>query len=179
MNEKEKLKESKFFYSKLIEEKKNREISRYYLSAFLSSAQTVMQYSREDARRITGGQKWYDDLMTSSPVLGFFKTKRNFNIHTAPIDPQMHTNMVVTDVLGMSESVHIKVTDKDGRIKEEREIVEESKPKKILKPSVKTESYFVFGDWSGQEDVITLCGLYINELEKVVQDGFDKGFLRD
>jgi len=177
MNEKDKLSEAKYFYSRAIVEEKNREVFKHYLSAFLTSARSVMQYARKEAKRKNGGQRWYDDWMNSSAVLRFFKDKRDINIHTAPIKPKKHVKIHSTDVIHLSEALHIKVMDKNGNVKEEREIREEPKPKERPKSSVKSESRYEFNDWTGSEDLMILCKMYIEELEKVVQDGISKGII--
>jgi hypothetical protein len=176
MNEKEKLEEAKYFYSRMVMEEENREAFKYNLSAFLAAARSVMYYAYNEVEK-TPNQKWYDDWMNSSDVLKFFKCKRDFNIHTAPIDPKKHVNIHITEVIHVTESSHIKVIDKNGRVKEEREIKEEPKPHEGPKSSVKSESRYEFDDWKGPEDLMTLCKMYIQELEKVVQDGISKGFI--
>lgn len=181
INEKEKLEEAKHFLSRMIDEQENRKVFVYNLSAFLSAACSVMQYAQKEAAKKKGGQEWYRQWMTSSPLLSYFREKRGYNIHTAPIDPRKHVNIHITEVVRISESVHIKVTDKEGKVKEEREIKEEEKPKVSLEAapesSVKSESRYEFNDWQGKEDVITLCRLYIQELEKAIQDGIIKGYV--
>ena len=36
---------------------------------------------------------------------------------------------------------------------------------------------FKFDDWTGNEDVLTLCQIYIQELDVVIKDGVAKGFI--
>jgi len=177
MNEKEKLEEARYFYAEMIKHQENRKVFKHNLSAFLSAARSVMQYALEEAEPKNGGKKWYDDWMESNRVFKFFRKKRNFNIHTAPIDPRKHVKGHTTVVLRVSTSSHIKVTDKNGKVKEEREIKEEPKPYEGPKSSTKSESRYEFDDWEGSEDLITLCKVCIQELEKVVQDGISKGFI--
>jgi hypothetical protein len=176
---KEKLREATYFYSKMIEEQEDRDVFKFNLSAFLSSARSVMQYAKKEAETKKGGKKWYHDWMVSSLVLSFFKDKRDFNIHTAPISPRKHVNVTITEVLHFSESVHIVVRDKDGKVKETRDIQENAQPGKEGEPSVRSESRYEFQDWSGGENVIGLCEKYIKELERVVHDGVGKGFITE
>jgi len=181
MNEKEKLEEARYFYAKMVKHQEDRKVFNHNLSAFLSAARSVMQYAckevnPEDEGK-NRGRKWYDDWMESSYVLRFFRDKRNFNIHIAPINPRRHVKGHSTVVLSVSISSHIKVTDKNGKVKEERETKEEPKPKKAPKISTKSESRYEFDDWKGPEDLITVCKMYIRELEKVVQDGISKEFI--
>jgi len=178
MNEKEKLEEARYFYAEMVKHQEDRKVFKHNLSAFLSAARSVMQYAlKEVETKKNVGKKWYNDWMKSSYVLKFFRDKRNFNIHTAPIDPRKHVKIHTIVVVSVSESVHIKVTDKNGKVKEEREIKEKPKPHEGPKSSVKSESRYEFDDWKEPEDLITLCKVYIQELENVVQDGISKKFI--
>ena len=177
MNEKEKLEEAMYFYAEMVKHQEDRKVFKHNLSALLSTARSVMQYIHEEAETKNGGKKWYDDWMESSEVLKFFRRKRNFNIHIAPINLRRHVKSYSTVMLRVYTSSHIKVTDKNGKAKEEREFNEKPKPHEGPKSSVKSESRYEFDDWKGLEDLITLCKVYIQELEKVIQDGISKGFI--
>ena len=48
---------------------------QYELSAFLSAARSILQYSLKEAQHKSGGQKWYDDYIAGSAILVFFKDK--------------------------------------------------------------------------------------------------------
>jgi len=178
MNEKEKLEEARYFYAEMVKHQEDRKVFNHNLSAFLSAARSVMQYARKEVwTKKNGGKKWYNDWMESSYVLKFFRDKRNVNIHDALIDPREHVKGHSTVVLHVSISSHGKVTDKNGKVREEREIKEEPKPRKAPKSSTKSEFMYEFNDWEGSEDLITVCKVYIRKLEKVVQDGISKGFI--
>jgi len=181
MNEKEKLEEARYFYAEMVKQQEDRKVFKYNLSAFLSAARSVMQYACDEVDPKkggkNGGQKWYNDWMNSSGVLRFFRDKRNFNIHTDPIDPRKHVKGHSAVVIRVYTSSHIKVTDKNGKVKEEREIKEKPKPYEGPKSSVKSEFRYEFDDWKEPEDSITVCKMYIQELEKVVQDGINNEFI--
>jgi len=181
MNEKEKLEEARYFYAEMVKHQEDRKVFKHNLSAFLSAARSVMQYAYDEVDPEkggkNGGKKWYYDWMNSGDVLRFFRDKRNFNIHIAPINPRKHVKGHSAVVIRVYTSSHIKVTDKNGKVKEEREIKEEPKPQKAPKSSVKYESRYEFDDWKGPEDLITLCKVYIQELEKVIQDGISEEFI--
>ena len=156
----------------------NHETEEFHfeLSAFLSSARSVLQYANEEARTKQNGTSWYVNYVTGHSVLKFFKDKRDINIHAEPV--KTHKHMEVTDYIDfqISESVHIEVTKEDGT-KEVRESTDKPPKKagKHLKTTYK-ESYF-FTDWSGHENVIELCDKYVDELEKFIKDGCIKGIL--
>lgn len=178
MNEKAKIKEARFFLSLMVKEQENREAFKYFLSAFLSAARSVMQYALEEAKAKRKGRKWHDKKMNKSIMLGYFKDKRDFNIHIAPVEPQKSVWVEITEAVHLSESVHIVLKDKNGKVKETRDYHEtESKPEQQGESSVRSGSTYKFEDWPGGEDVLTLSAMYVKELERVVEDGISQGFI--
>jgi len=154
-----------------------RENFEYNLSAFLSSARSILQYALREAEKKPGGQHWYDNRISSSPTLKFFKEKRDINIHVEPIQPLAHSKIEHTGTLPLSGSISITAWDKDGNIKQQYSS-DKSNPtqKESQIPPVK-EIRYKFNDWSGSEDVLTLCQSCIQELENVIKDGVNKGFI--
>jgi len=170
MHERKKFREAEYFYSKMIEEQERREKFTYSLSAFLSSARSVLQYTLKEAKTKSGGGQWYDNLILTSPVLKFFKDKRDINIHTEPIQPLAHYKSEFSVNIHLSASVSVTVMDKDGNIKEQYSSGEpEPIPKDLEIPEV-MEIKYKFDDWVGSEDVLTLCKMYIQELDLTFKD---------
>ena len=191
MHEKEKIEEAKYFYLRMIEEYEDREHFRHNLSAFLSPARSVLEYAMREARLKRKGLKWYDDWMNASPILRFFKKKRIINFHSEPISLRKGIEIAIRETLYISESISVKITRADGKT-ESRSIPLETKQKpEGSKSSVESKSTYRFDDWmkycqsnnlkdfTGNEDVLTLCEKYIQELEKIVKDGVNKGFITD
>ena len=176
MYEKSKLKEAEYFYSRMVSETYNRDHLLFDLSAFLSAARSVLQYAFKEAQGKSDSQQWYDNHITSSKVLAFFKDKRNFNVHTQPVPVNQHTSIQSTEVVRSSESIHIKKFDQTGRLIGEYSS-EPSEPPPAPEIPPKVTHRFTFPDWSGTEDVLQLCHLYLNELQRVVEDGQNNGFL--
>lgn len=178
MHEQEKIKEAEYFYGRMTAEVAQRDNFKCEFSAFLSAARSVLQYACKEAEAKPGGKKWYDAYLASSPVLQFFRTKRNINIHTEPIDPLMAISISVSDSISLSGSFSATVL-REGKV------VREIKPdppapqkppiKKEAEPSI--ERRYIFADWSGSEDVFELARKYLSELRAVVEDGIAKGFL--
>ena len=98
MHERKKLEETRYFYSKMNDSLNQREEFCYNLSAFLSSARSALQYALKECSS-KGKQQWYDSQIKSSPVLTFFKDKRDINIHTEPIQPQTNHNLALTETI--------------------------------------------------------------------------------
>jgi hypothetical protein len=80
----------------------------YELSAFLSSARSVLIYGLEEVKLKSGGQQWYDNQISTSKILNFFRDKRNINIHEQPITLKKQVNLTVTDYIQISDSVTVE-----------------------------------------------------------------------
>jgi hypothetical protein len=74
MNERYKIGEAKFFLARMEESVGNREAFRYYLSAFLAAAHSVIQYAREESKS-KGGEQWYDNTIAGNVVLSYTNQK--------------------------------------------------------------------------------------------------------
>jgi len=176
MYEESKLREAWYFYSRMVSETANRDNLFFDLSAFLSATRSVLQYALKEARTKSGGQQWYDKHIASSKVLAFFKGKRDISVHMQPIQVNQHTYIQLTEVVRVSESIHIKKFDQTGRLIGESSS-EPSEPPAAPEIPPKVTHRFTFPDWSGTEDILQLCHLYLKELQRVVEDGQNNGFL--
>jgi hypothetical protein len=78
LNERYKIGEAKFFLARMEESFHDRETFRYYLSAFLTAARSVIQYAREESRS-KGRQQWYEETIAGNNILshGSQTTVRN------------------------------------------------------------------------------------------------------
>ena len=178
-HERKKLAEAHYFYSQMLREINDREKFSYNLSAFLTAARSVLQYALKEASTRNGGKQWYHNHITASSVLSFFRLKRNFNIHTAPVTALQHTDLTVQSSViftGATSFVHL---DGDGNVLDASPPAQ-SKPEPISKqpePPAEVKNYYTFPDWEGKEDVVTLCKTYLEDLQRVIQDGIQRGFL--
>ena len=177
MHERKKLREAEYFYSRMIEEQENRDNFTHNLSAFLSPARSVLQYTYTEAKTKSGGQQWYGNHISASSILKFFRDKRDINIHTEPIHPLAEYKLTLTETIHLSASVSVTVTDKDGNIKQQDSSDEPEPKSKGAAPPAVLEIRYKFDDWAGNEDILTLCQMYIQELEDVIKDGIHKGFI--
>lgn len=173
MHEREKLREAKYFYSRMREEQLNVEYFKHNLSAFLSSARSVLQYALSEAQR-KRRQSWYDECISNSTILTFFKDTRDINIHIEPIISKAQHKLEYTLSLSPSLLTTLSAKGAKGNIIQQSFSDEpESKPKE---PAVQEITY-TFADWKGSEDVLTLCQKYIQELEHVVSDGIKENVI--
>jgi len=178
MYEKDKLLEAEYFYSRMIEEKNNVINFRYNLSAFLSASRSVLQYALKETKIKHGGEEWYNDKILKSPVLSFFRDRRDVNIHDEPIKPRTDCTVKIGAPIHISDWISVTIKNKDGAIIGKHE--SSNNPEvdlKHQKTEVSTEYKHSFIEWSGQEDIFTLSRMYLDEIDNLVKDGVGKKFL--
>jgi hypothetical protein len=177
MFEHEKIREAEFFYALAWDEERkindNPDRFKWFLSAFLSAARSVLQYAHKEAagesvptphtpcsstfRWEKGGQLWYENAM-KSPVLQYFKEKRNVNIHAQPIEAIKEISLAIEESIWMDAMPPL--------------------PGMVGGPVTVTASdKYKFADWSGSEGILTLCDAYLHELRAFVLDGQARGLL--
>ena len=171
MFESKKLKEAKYFYGEMVKNRKERELFYYNLSAFLSASRSILQYALEEVKIKNNGQNWFDNQISNNSIFSFLKDKRDINIHVEPISPIKNIFVSITEGLLLSDSVKIIVRDRNGNIK--REVATKEPKKRKKKPVKKVENNFTytFSDWTGKEDIETLSKIYLQDLEKFIDDG--------
>lgn len=152
-HERSKLAEAKYFYSRMGATHGQSTVFNYNLSAFLSAARSVLQYSHKEARSKPGGQDWYSSQIRASSVLIFFKDKRNINIHMYPVRPPMIIRVNIEDSIAVSDAVDIFIRDLKEDINRQSS-VELTEPKvpqpaKQRQPDTVKISYR-FSDWTGE-----------------------------
>jgi len=177
MNEQSKLEEALYFCQVMQGCQNERQPFVHNLSAFLSSARSVLQYAFEEAHVKRGGQKWYDTQMANHRTLAFFKDKRDVNIHSAPVNAKQDVAVAFTATLHLSGSLAMKLINAEGHVVGETSTQDPAppSPEPEIPPVISTK--YTFPDWLGNEDVLALSKLYLQEREAVVNDGVAKGFL--
>lgn len=182
MNEKEKLKEAKYFYRLMSKNAQDKENFNYNLSAFATASRSILQYAIEEASSKPGGQRWYANYISNNRVLGFFKNKRDINIHVLPINSKLNAKVNNGGELILKSSLLGKVIKSNGSINDlgelKNSIKENNQPSKSKerKPTKIMYKYY-FNDWPGTEDVMSLCKIYLKKLENLIRDGIRKGFI--
>jgi hypothetical protein len=176
MHEQDKLDEARHFFAGMTASIENPSAFRFELSAFLSSARSVLQYALDEAKTRPGGQAWFDAHARGNPVLKFFKDKRDVSIHSQPVIPAATINIAVSDVIHFSEAVLIQRFDDEGNLVSEGAVGSQTPPP-VVSPPPAVSRVYNFLDWTGQEDVLQLCRDYVTALEAVVNDGYSRGLL--
>jgi len=90
MNEEVKLREARYFLDRMEAERHDPERFRFNLSAFLSAARSAAQYALNEASGKGAGRRWYDSFLKKAPLIAFFTSERNANIHDRPVDSWWH-----------------------------------------------------------------------------------------
>jgi hypothetical protein len=192
--EAEKIRESEYFFQRMVQEQTDFDNFMFNLSAFLSSTRSVFQYVLEEAKTKNDGKKWLESTIAGSQILKYFKEKRNANIHMEPIKPWIQFDIYTSNIsllvtLPKAESPEekqryqdttnkalLKLSNRQELSTEEKELLN----KCIIKPEKVDAIYeqsFTFSDWPGPENALKLCEMYINVLKDIVNEGQIKGFL--
>jgi hypothetical protein len=178
MYEKEKLNEASFYFSLMVKDQNNGKNFTYFLSAFLSSSRSILQYARAEIEaRDKSNLTWYNDFVSKHSPLGFFKDRRDVNIHFIPVQPFKAITVTVHESLTFSESVRVVKRDENGNVVSDRTF-ENPKPfveQKEIKPEI--EITYRFDEWTGPEDVLALCRMYLKELENFINEAENKGYI--
>jgi hypothetical protein len=104
MNERYKIGETKFFLARMEESLHDRQAFRYYLSAFLTAARSVLQYAREESRS-KGRQQWYDETVAGYDVLSYSsqtKVRHRFADWPGSEDPAGSSQRHSKDLISLS-----------------------------------------------------------------------------
>lgn len=179
MNEDHKFEEAQYFLDKLANpELELREFS-FELSAFLTAARSVIQYALEEARSKLGGQAWYGGQVGVSPVVKYFKDKRDVSIHVTPVIPTRTFHVKIEERVVFGDSISIEVRKPDGTVVPDppQEMAKEQAPREITRASSSSSVTYHFSDWPGTEDVVTLCGNYLQQVCNIIMDGRSHGFV--
>lgn len=147
MHERQKLAEAHYFLQCMRSEHDDRTNFRFELSAFLGAARSVLQYALEEVKSKSGGQKWYDQAVSSEPLLAFFKDKRDANIHSMPVNPATRMTMHESEFFAVDEETVIP-----------------------FRHNTSTYSHR-FADWPADETVVELSTQYLNALHAFVAAG--------
>jgi len=171
-----KLREAAHFLERMKATLENPELFQYNLSAFLSAARSVSQYARKEASSMPSGQAWYDKIVTDHPLIGFFTSERNANVHDRPIQLEGHVDVYVSDLATLTESATVEKFDREGNL---IEVVRgfAAKPPAATEPAFRLVAHYQFAEWNGPEEVVDLSEQYLCALRALVEDGKSHQFL--
>lgn len=177
MHEQRKLQEAGYFLERMRATLQEPETFQYNLSAFLSAARSVAQYARKEASTRPGGHGWCDRFVAHHPLIGFFASQRNANIHERPVELGGHVEVYVADQLSVGDAATVGKFDVEGNLVE----VVTTPPSEPADHPPPQEFRFVlhyrFAEWNGDDEVVELSSRYLDSLRALVQDGQARGFI--
>ena len=175
MRELDKIQEAEHFYSQMVKEKENKDSFKFNLSAFLSSARSVLQYALKEVLTKDGGKEWYFFQIYKNKIVKYLGNKRNINIHKEPVSFRRGYVIHTSETIYIGDSVSMVVKDRDGNIKSESHT--KLQPVKSAIDRGLIESKYSFDDWPGSEDIFLICQEYLKELREIIKDGRKRRFL--
>lgn len=182
MNELKKIKETEYFYSQMKQNRHDKDILEYNLSAFLSAAQSILYYIEEENQGNIDRKKWYSGQLSNKKIVSFLGNKngkRGVNVHIKPIDTERDIRIPFnggSSFLSVGEYAFFTLKDKDGNIKEDKRKIKTKLVKSAVDNGIVRAEYR-FADWEGEEDVFLLCEKYLKHLNNIIKDGIDKKYL--
>ncbi len=166
MSKEIKLSEAQHFLN-LMEEELDKAIFGFSLSAFLSSARSVLQYCHADIKD-TQQRSWYDSWMRN-PIISFMKEQRNKNIHKSTVSLKHLICGETRDNLSICDFASITIRRANGTVETDDVARHSTQPEPANSPEF--IELFFFDDWKGREDVLTLCQKYLNLVIQMLDDG--------
>jgi hypothetical protein len=107
----------------------------------------------------------------------FLKDERDTNIHASPLSTDQDVNIHDVKSGHLAEGASVLKYDVDGRVIDHTlPATTESQGGRVPTPSIVFR--YTFRSWTGPEDVITLCRLYLTRLDSLVGEGIARGIIR-
>ncbi|HBJ00296.1 MAG TPA: hypothetical protein DDY89_04355 [Lysinibacillus sp.] len=164
-----KLNEAEFFFGNMREHEQDDDklYFRYYLSAFVSSLRSVLQYAYEyDSKK-------YEKLVTNLKYKKYFTGIRNENIHQKPVNVSKVKSIELRSMV-VIEPKSIVYTLDEGQLKKMpiEDLIESFEIQKSSEPPDQKDyligenqmEYFI------DDSLLDICKKYIEEIEKFVQE---------
>jgi hypothetical protein len=174
------MREAEYFFSRMLDSERDRSAFGYNVSAFLTAARSVLQFALEEAKSRPNGQAWYDKQVTGTQIVGFFKDRRDFNIHREPLNMRKDIQVNIEEGFRLHASAGAVLVRAGEEIPAEApvaSITQEVQAEAPRPARVAVTETYRFSEWNGPEDIKALCRQYLSELEKIILDGQKQGFL--
>ncbi|MFH1304178.1 MAG: hypothetical protein ABIK07_24255, partial [Planctomycetota bacterium] len=120
-NEDQKFREAAYFFGIMKSNLNDRTAFVYNFSAFITASRSVVQYTFEECKSDKTAKEWYDDYVSRTDLIRYFKNIRDVNIHEEPVVPgAVHLiSGSVNLTVSASCSVKVIVRDSEGNRLEE------------------------------------------------------------
>ncbi|TXL67460.1 hypothetical protein FHP05_00090 [Cerasibacillus terrae] len=180
-----KIAESKYFFEKLESLEKEGQLLEftYNLSAFLSATRSISSYVQDKAKKKKEVQTVID-VIEKDKIIRFLVKQRNYTVHRKQLKLSASANadLYSSITVNPKESIEVEtynINDEGDEIVQLTQVEPEYyNVSYIQKDSSPTISYqFIFDEWKGSEDILYLCGYYLNWLEQFVSEMRNKGYI--
>ena len=170
-NEDQKLREATYFFGIMKTKINDRNAFVYNFSAFITASRSIVQYAFEECRSDASARAWYDDYISNTDLIRYFKNKRDINIHESPLIPNAAYSVKATVHLAISGGCSVKVMARDanGNFMETPTPMSDEAELAIVTPTPTSspqskESVRYFLQDRRNDDLVDLAENYINEL---------------
>lgn len=178
-NKRRKLDEASYYFNCMVLNEHQTGLFQFNYSAFLTAARSVLQYSHEEAdpdcnhNAKPGALKWYEKAVAKSPVIKFGRDERDENIHWAPVIPNAHALIAIKEPMPIKES-GLAILRGEARVR----TIPIGAEVEVGTPLTMELSYkYTSERWKGDENVLEVCRLYLDELKALVKDGVSQGYI--
>jgi hypothetical protein len=170
-NEEQKFREAAYFLGVMKANVNDRNAFIYNFSALITAARSVVQYAFEECRPDPTARAWYDNYISNTDMIRYFRDKRDINIHEEPVLPNAAYHVEATMHLTISGTFSVKVLtrDSDGNLVEQSTAASDAAERAIAAPAPRPTSenkvsvrYFLAD--RKNDDLIDLAETYMNEL---------------
>jgi hypothetical protein len=164
-----KFEESEYFFERMKDNIDNRKFFTFNLSAFLSSARSVMSIMQREFSQTMWFKGWYKDKQDRMDTdFKFFNCMRVATIHKKPVIPAKKVFVNIKESLHIAESV--KVITNDTVVNQYSSSSTEAKTEDQVTKSAdkaKIETMWFFQE-KPSADLFQLCNTHLDELRKLV-----------
>jgi len=180
-NTKKKLEEAKYFLEQMQAYVEDPKKFVFNLSAFLSAARSVTFVMQSEFKSSPGFDDWYEDKkkeMANDKDFEFFNKLRVATIHKKPVVPHKKIKISISETIATSESITIRVIDKEGNVVSEQTVKSEPQKNKPSQETEVTTKHSWYFEERPNDDLLELCNKYIQKIEKLVEE-CEKQFHKD
>jgi len=143
----------------------------FNLDAFLSASRSVTFVLQTEFSKDARFQEWYDSKqqeMQADPLLRFFRDMRNVTVKEGAAEVTAETHVSKVEIVGVADAGFLRKISADGR-EEVFHLGSEKVESKTEQPEEIDITKYFFVE-KPEEDIITLCSLYLEKLATIVEE---------
>lgn len=171
MYENSKIHDAKFLVNKLQSASSEFEFLHFF-SAFATAAHSVLQYAKKETNQGDNGtvNAWFDAKTNASAILRLAQDFRNVNVHETALD-----RSAVTVHADFAATIEVRRRDSS----DPDELTLPTVPRGVTVTVVSINVAKVVPGWAGPTDVLTLAQRIYGEVDSLVAEGPQLGFLHN